>query len=455
MKLWEQLQWTDSFLYVITKSTATVLVTDLNNTNANVTSLAGVQSSGVQGNANYIVYNVPNLKSHVSITANDELYVSYVNRNTSGASGAFYSGFTKNPEINLDKISLTEDFCLPNVNLVVDGIGSYDSFSWWYDDKTGGGYSNTGVTTSPYSPSLPGRYKVIAQKQCGTDPIQQFESKEVTVSVCPTDFDSDGVADNIDLDVDNDGIFNSTESLGPVSFDLLDLVNPVMNLSTGSSTTASVSTILSLSSSITNLVGDNTGNVTSTVGPGGSENMDYQLTFSDEFNFILTNSDNNTHTIVDDESFSVSVGPNIKTLTLLDPDNRLLVDTNFDGIFESGVTSFTANEFLFKYNPAPSGNSSFSFNAREVTEVNIVHLNESILSTSTFAFKISLKDLPIDTDGDSFYDYKDLDSDNDTCYDTLEAGFSDPDDNGKLGTEPITLDYLGSGYWTRRIPHPP
>ena len=434
---------TDSFLYVITKSTATVLISDLNNTNANVTSLAGVQSSGVQGNANYIVYNVPNLKSHVSITANDELYVSYVNRNASGASGAFYSGFTKNPEINLDKINLTEDFCLPNVNLVVDGIGSYDSFSWWYDDKTGGGYSNTGVTTSPYSPSLPGRYKVIAQKQCGTDPIQQFESKEVTVSVCPTDFDSDGVADNIDLDVDNDGIFNSTESLGPVSFDLLDLVNPVMNLSTGSSTTASVSTILSLSSSITNLVGDNTGNVTSTVGPGGSENMDYQLTFSDEFNFILTNSDNNTHTIVDDESFSVSVGPNIKTLTLLDPDNRLLVDTNFDGIFESGVTSFTANEFLFKYNPAPSGNSSFSFNAREVTEVNIVHLNESILSTSTFAFKISLKDLPIDTDGDSFYDYKDLDSDNDTCYDTLEAGFSDSDDNGKLGTEPITLDYLG------------
>ena len=433
----------DSELFIITKSGATVLVSDDNNTNVNVNSLPDVISNNANGNADYTIYNVGSLEGNVSVRSEDELYVSYVNKNTSGASGAFYSGFTKNPEINLDKISLTEDFCLPNVNLVVDGIGSYDSFSWWYDDKTGGGYSNTGVTTSPYSPSLPGKYKVIAQKQCGTDPIQQFESKEVTVSVCPSDFDLDGVADNIDLDVDNDGIFNSTESLGPVSFDLLDLVNPVMNLSTGSSTTASVSTILSLSSSITNLVGDNTGNVTSTVGPGGSENMDYQLTFSDEFNFILTNSDNNTHTIVDDESFSVSVGPNIKTLTLLDPDNRLLVDTNFDGIFESGVTSFTANEFLFKYNPAPSGNSSFSFNAREVTEVNILHLNESILSTSTFAFKISLKDLPIDTDGDSFYDYKDLDSDNDICYDTVEGGFSDPDDNGRLGTEPITLDYLG------------
>ena len=433
----------DSELFIITKSGATVLVTDDNNTNVNVNSLPDVNSNNANGNADYTIYNVGSLEGNVSVRSEDELYVSYVNKNTSGASGAFYSGFTKNPEINLDKISLTEDFCLPNVNLVVDGIGSYDSFSWWYDDKTGGGFSNTGVTTSPYSPSLPGKYKVIAQKQCGTDPIQQFESKEVTVSVCPSDFDSDGVADNIDLDVDNDGIFNSTESLGPVSFDLLDLVNPVMNLSTGSSTTASVSTILSLSSSITNLVGDNSGNATSTVGPGGSENIDYQLTFSDEFNFILSNSDNNTHTIVDDESFSVSVGPNIKTLTLLDPDNRLLIDTNFDGIFESGVTSFTANEFLFKYNPTPSGNSSFSFNAREVTEVNILHLNESILSTSTFAFKISLKDLPIDTDGDSFYDYKDLDSDNDVCYDTVEAGFSDPDDNGRLGTEPITLDYLG------------
>ena len=433
----------NSELFIITKSGATVLVTDDNNTNINVNSLPDVNSNNANGNANYTVYNVGSLQGNVSIRSEDELYVSYVNQNTDGASGAFYSGFTKNPEINLDKISLIEDFCLPNIELEVDGIGSYDSFSWWYDDKTGGGYSNTGVSTSPYSPTLPGKYKVIAQKQCGTDPIQQFESKELTVSVCPNDFDSDGVADNIDLDVDNDGIFNSTESLGAVSFDLLDIINPVMNLSTGSSTTASVSTSLSLSSSITNLVGDNSGNVTSTIGPGGAENINYELTFSDESNFILTNSDNNTHTIVADESFSVSVGPNTKTLTLLDLDNRLLIDTNFDGIFESGVTSFTANEFLFKYNPTPSGNSDFSFNAREVTEVNIIHLNESILSTSTFGFKISLKDFPTDTDGDLFYDYKDLDSDDDSCYDTFEAGFNDPDNNGKLGTNPITVDYLG------------
>ena len=192
-------------IYVIARSTSIVRVTDNNNTNINISALPGVNQTGVQGNANYIVYKVTGLEGNVSILADDELYVSYVNQSNASASGAFYSGFTKNPEINLDKINTSEDFCLPNVNLVVDGIGSYDSFSWWYDDKTGGGFSNTGVTTSPYSPSLPGKYKVIAQKQCGTDPIQQFESKEVTVSVCPTDFDSDGVADNIDLDVDNDG----------------------------------------------------------------------------------------------------------------------------------------------------------------------------------------------------------------------------------------------------------
>ena len=92
---------------------------------------------------------------------------------------------------------------------------------------------------------------------------------------------------------------------------------------------------------------------------------------------FFTNSDNNTHTIVADESFRISVGPNTKSLTLLDLDNRLLIDTNFDGI-EPGVTSFTANEFLFnttRFEP------KFFIQCRVVTEVNIVHLNESILST--------------------------------------------------------------------------
>ncbi|WP_459211182.1 lectin-like domain-containing protein [Aquimarina rhabdastrellae] len=48
-----------------------------------------------------------------------------------------------------------------------------------------------------------------------------------------------------------------------------------------------------------------------------------------------------------------------------------------------------------------------------------------------------------DTDGDSITDDRDLDSDGDGCYDTIEAGFTDPDDDGVLGTSPVQEDIDG------------
>ena len=41
-----------------------------------------------------------------------------------------------------------------------------------------------------------------------------------------------------------------------------------------------------------------------------------------------------------------------------------------------------------------------------------------------------------DIDGDGFPNYIDLDSDGDGCYDAVEAGFTDPDNDGYLGTSP-------------------
>ncbi len=56
------------------------------------------------------------------------------------------------------------------------------------------------------------------------------------------------------------------------------------------------------------------------------------------------------------------------------------------------------------------------------------------------------------SDGAGEYDYLELDSDGDGCYDTLEAGFTDPDSNGLLGTLPITVDnnglVIGEGGYT-------
>ena len=48
-----------------------------------------------------------------------------------------------------------------------------------------------------------------------------------------------------------------------------------------------------------------------------------------------------------------------------------------------------------------------------------------------------------DIDGDGLPNSVDIDSDNDGCYDAVEAGFSDDDNDGVLGTGPVVFDNVG------------
>ena len=50
-------------------------------------------------------------------------------------------------------------------------------------------------------------------------------SDNIPVSACPPDTDFDGVNDNIDIDIDNDGILNCEESLGDKNLDFSGTVN--------------------------------------------------------------------------------------------------------------------------------------------------------------------------------------------------------------------------------------
>ena len=58
----------------------------------------------------------------------------------------------------------------------------------------------------------------------------------------------------------------------------------------------------------------------------------------------------------------------------------------------------------------------------------------------------------MNTDSSGPFDYLDLDSDEDGCADTLEAGFSDSDDDGILGVSPVTVNsdgvVVGEGGYT-------
>ena len=93
-----------------------------------------------------------------------------------------------------------------------------------------------GVNNNPYTPINPGAYKIKAQITCdGVTSIAYSEPS--VVSNCPPDFDGDGINDNIDLDLDNDGIYNTYESLGDYQLDISDLNNPLI-VKTASITTA-------------------------------------------------------------------------------------------------------------------------------------------------------------------------------------------------------------------------
>mgnify|MGYP001230486583 CR=1 FL=1 len=48
--------------------------------------------------------------------------------------------------------------------------------------------------------------------------------------------------------------------------------------------------------------------------------------------------------------FEIRVLPSTRNITLLDPNDELNIDTNFDGeTFDTGITTFTANYIRFKY----------------------------------------------------------------------------------------------------------
>ena len=56
----------------------------------------------------------------------------------------------------------------------------------------------------------------------------------------------------------------------------------------------------------------------------------------------------------------------------------------------------------------------------------------------------SESNMPTDTDSDFIFDYLELDSDDDGCFDVVEAGFTDGDSDGFLGTSPVTVGIDGT-----------
>ncbi|GGK24424.1 hypothetical protein GCM10007962_18330 [Yeosuana aromativorans] len=433
---------------IVTKVGATVTIN-----NTPISSFSTIGPSTVSGNSSYVTYKVLGLNGNVSVQCDDELYCAYFNYNGAATSGSFYSGFPTAPEINFDTSFVTLGICIPNVTLEVANMGNFDSIEWFFDDGSGGGFVSTGSTSMQYTPSASGTYKLIGKLICSG---LTLESLEVPVSICPDDIDNDGIPDNIDIDNDNDGILNCTESNGNQTINLSNLTGgtiPVGNYTyTGTlSTTGNAATTPFLGSSDGTFMSE-TPSKNGTI----ETSVTYALNFNKNLNLLFeyaTSSTLGNGVMTNDEEFIIRV-PNNRTFTLLDPDDQLLIDTNYDGVYETGITQISAFEIRFKLNGTKLalGAGTFSFSANGVDSFTYIHKNDSENNSNQATFKISATCVAKDSDNDGVEDSLDLDSDNDGIPDYIEnqgklvilsgidADFNGLDDIYDLYANPIDTD---------------
>lgn len=406
-------------LNIVTETGALVKINDINTT---ATAVA------VSGNPNFERYTINGLFGNIAVKSTKQVYVSYFGTNGAATYGGYYSGFDLKPEVVSDKISITNSSCIPNVKLKINSLSSYDTFQWYFNDVL-----IPGATSNQYTPSTPGYYQVRGGiSGCPSNGF--IFSDKIPVSECPTNVDNDKACDNIDLDNDNDGILNCTESYGNQD---IDISNPAAGtISVGTSYSNSFTGAIS-TTGIDLPKGTFTGNSDSsfvTEIPAGKANSEtnkeasgvtYTMTFTKPISigieYPLTA--NSSDLLNADAEYVINSDVN-KTITVLNPDNQLLIDINYDGIYETGVKEYSSFEIRFRLNsttPLAAGAGTFKFLTYLANSISFTHKNLSDSNPNKSTLKFFAVCIPKDSEGDGIPDQLDSDSDNDGILDFIEA----------------------------------
>ena len=396
--------------------------------------------------ANYQIHRIDGLVGDVSIVGSEELYVSYYNVNETATSGAFYSGFNLEPKIypnlNLNTLGNCVDLSgKSNVVLQLPNAENYDSLKW-QKQKVDGSWENifTGSSdTFEYTPDSFGSYRLEVVINC-LSPNSTVYSSTINVSICPNDSDKDGVVNNIDLDNDNDGVYDKIESLGDFEIDLTTTPPELVVNNPLPYSTPDLLQVLSVGNGTFTPLND--GRFTSFLPPKQSSEdairfelgpvIPKSLNFSFGFakNQSLPSNENTYYTLEGKEPS--------ESITLFDPNNEIeiLISDNY----LSGFTQYNSSKITFRFSSSAVGTPpTFQFFASQSSGLIFTHHNDSNID-SVFEGHIKIINLDSFSDGDNLADAFDLDSDDDGCFDVVEAGFMDPDNDGRLQQAPLTID---------------
>ena len=370
----------------------------------------------VTGNPDFVTYSIEGLTGNVSVFSTEQVYVSYYGTSGAATYGGYYSGFTFKPEIVFQPTVTNLSDCIPNINLNVNSISNFDVYQWYFN-----GNPISGATSNNYIPTQPGYYKIKASlTACGID----FYSDEIPVSSCAFDTDNDSVNDNIDIDLDNDGITNCNESLGDQVISLANTTTGTINVGAYSNTFNGIITTSTATSTIP-FTGSSDGSFISDVPIGKTSFVKYNMSFTQPISLAMEYvTTANSTDLLDSNGDFILNSPINKTITVLNPDNQLLIDTNYDGIYESGVSQYSSFEIRFRLNstvPLAAGTGTFQFLTNNSSTLIFTHKNLSETLGDKATFKLFATCLAKDSDGDGVPDQVDLDTDNDGILDHIEA----------------------------------
>lgn len=289
------------------------------------------------------------------------------------------------------------------LDLDSDGDGCNDVDEARFTDTDGDGQvDGTGINTNG---SVAG-----SDGYTGTHP----NVTDAGVSSQCTDTDNDGIPDLADFDDDNDGITDLEECP-----DMQLLVNGSFEQ------------------------GPRTSNITSILGwtvRAGNIDQGGYVPASDG-NIVIDLNGSTTGVIA--QEVNVVVG---NDYTLLYDYSANGTNRSFRAEVRSGDFATILHSSAHTYSGgAPMAQGQITFTATE-TPINIQFRSVIGGNQGNFLDNIRLLDLntrACDTDTDGTPDHLDLDSDGDGCNDVLEAGFTDGDDDGVLGSAPVTVDSDG------------
>ncbi len=292
-----------------------------------------------------------------------------------------------------------------------DGDGCNDVIEAGFTDPDDDGIYGTGIPTVD-------AYGLVVGASYGT-PNTHFQN--AGVNAC-TDTDNDGTPDIADLDDDNDGILDTDEGCFFESFDYSITGGNTASFSLNNNSNGFVFDITRIDNSF-NLSVNGT-----------------QLT-SAEINFysVLRNVE-----FVDGTYYGDGGINQVWQITWTTPANpetpliRIIVDANGKlKMFGSKTLNGPLEPMVFT--------NGLTLNTVSWSPTNNFILGQAVSGSTFMQGSISslVQECSVNTDGDGLTDELDLDSDGDGCLDTLEAGFTDPDNDGILGTSPVSVDADG------------